>query len=132
MKPQEAHIQAPPHLLIVDDERQILELLELSLHQHGFEVTPAASGPQACKLMQTGHFDLVVLDVLMSPWDGFETARQLQALPGCPPIVFLSGVSAQAQQRLGLELGAAYLTKPFRPSQLVEIIWKVLGQQPGS
>ncbi len=113
---------------MVDDERQILELLELSLSQHGFAVTPAGSGPQALKLLQTGHFDLVVLDVLMSPWDGFETARQLQLVRGCPPIVFLSGVSGAAQQHLGLTLAAAYLTKPFRPSQLVEVIRKVLGQ----
>ncbi|WP_407539522.1 response regulator [Deinococcus radiomollis] len=111
---------------MVDDERQILELLELSLGQHGFTVTPAGSGPQALKLLQTGCFDLVVLDVLMSPWDGFETARRLRLVPGCPPIIFLSGVSGALQQQRGLTLAAAYLTKPFRPSQLVEVIWRVL------
>ena len=117
-----------PALLIVDDERQILELLELSLQQHGFDVTPAGSGPQALKLLKTGHYDLVVLDVLMAPWDGFETARKLQEHPGCPPIVFLSGVSGAAQQEQGLLLGAAYLTKPFRPSQLVEVIRRILAR----
>ena len=108
-------------------------MLELSLSQHGFTVTPAGSGPQALKLLQTARFDLVVLDVLMSPWDGFETARQLRLVPGCPPIVFLSGVSGAAQQQLGLSLASAYLTKPFRPSQLVEVIWKVLREsdRPG-
>lgn len=117
---------ASPSLLIVDDERQILELLELSLQQYGFEVTPAGSGPQALKLLRAGHYDLVVLDVLMAPWDGFETARNIQEVPGCPPIVFLSGVSGAAQQEQGLRLGAAYLTKPFRPSQLVEVIRQIL------
>lgn len=116
----------PTELLIVDDERQIAELLELSLRQHGFEVTTAGSGPQAFRLVQQGHFDLVVLDVLMAPWDGFETARRLQQLESCPPIVFLSGVSGAVQQQQGLGLGAAYLTKPFRPSQLIEVIRRVL------
>jgi two-component system, OmpR family, response regulator len=117
-----------PSLLIVDDERQILELLELSLQQYGFEVTPAGSGPQAHKLLQAGHYDLVVLDVLMAPWDGFETARKMQEHSKCPPIIFLSGVSGAAQQQQGLLLGAAYLTKPFRPSQLVEVIRRILAR----
>lgn len=71
----------------------------------------------------------MVLDVLMVPWDGFETARRLLAVPGCPPIVFLSGVSGAAQMQQGLALAAAYLTKPFRPSQLVEVIGRVLREQ---
>ena len=121
------NLMSSPSLLIVDDEWQILELLELSLQQYGFEVTAAGSGPQALKLLKAGHHDLVVLDVLRSPWDGFETARKLQEVSGCPPIVFLSGVSGAAQQQ-GLLLGAAYLTKPFRPSQLVEVIRKILAQ----
>ena len=113
-------------LLIVDDEWQILELLDLSMSQHGFIVSTASSGPDALKLLRAASFDIVVLDVLMSPWDGFETARQLRAVPGCPPIVFLSGVGGAAQQQHGRTLAAAYLTKPFRPSQLVEVIWTVL------
>jgi len=115
-----------PTLLVVDDEVQILELLHLSLTARGFCVTTATSGQEALAAVQRDRFDLVVMDVLMSPWDGFDTARRMQELSGCPPIVFLSGVSGQAQQEIGARLGAAYLTKPFRPSQLVEIIRRVL------
>jgi len=71
----------------------------------------------------------VILDVLMAPWDGFETARKLRAVTACPPIVFLSGVSGTAQQQQGLTLAAAFLTKPFRPSQLVEVIGRVLRER---
>ncbi len=71
----------------------------------------------------------MILDVLMAPWDGFETARRLRAAAACPPIVFLSGVSGTAQMQQGLTLAAAYLTKPFRPSQLVEVIGRVLAER---
>ena len=91
-------------------------------------MVPAGSGPQAVELLSAGSFDLVVLDVMMSPWDGFETARRLRSIASCPPIVFLSGVMGAAQQQQGLTLGSAYLTKPFRPSQLVEVIRRVLAE----
>lgn len=117
-------------LLIVDDEWQILELLDLSMSQHGFSVSTANSGPEALKLLRGASFDVVVLDVLMSPWDGFETARQLRSVAGCPPIIFLSGVTGLAEQQRGLSLGAAFLAKPFRPSRLMEVIWQVLDEKP--
>ncbi|GGQ93772.1 response regulator [Deinococcus ruber] len=116
-------------ILIVDDELQILELLDLSMTQYGFAVTTANSGPEAVQLLRSGRFDVVILDVLMSPWDGFETARHMRSLPGCPPIIFLSGVSGLAEQQRGLSLGAAFLSKPFRPSRLSEIIWQVLDEK---
>ncbi|WP_425148107.1 response regulator [Deinococcus sp.] len=117
-------------LLIADDEVQILELLDLSLTNAGFCVATAASGPQALKLLRAGRFDLVILDVLMSPWDGFETARHLRSVPTCPPIIFLTGVPGMPEAQGGLPLGAACLSKPFRPAHLTELIWQVLGDAP--
>lgn len=123
-------------LLVVDDERQILELLALTLSMRGFEVTTALSGPQALDLARAaapaGGFDLIVLDVVMSPWDGFETARQLGALPGTPaPIIFLTGLAGDEARARGENLGVAYLLKPFRPSQLLEAIERAL-TRPGA
>ncbi|THF68670.1 response regulator [Deinococcus sp. Arct2-2] len=129
---------APLHLLVVDDEAQILELLDLTLTMSGFLVTTARSGPDALALaqarlvqsqsLQSQMFDVVVLDILMTPWDGFETVRQLHAALGAalPPVVFLSGLNRAAQvPDLAGALIAAYLIKPFRPSQLVEVIGQV-------
>ncbi|MFB9992295.1 response regulator [Deinococcus oregonensis] len=116
------------HLLVVDDEAQILELLDLTLTMSGFLVTTARSGPDALALAQAQAFDVIVLDILMTPWDGFETVRQLHAALGAalPPVVFLSGLNRAAHvPDLGNALIAAYLVKPFRPSQLVEVIGQV-------
>ncbi|MFC4452952.1 response regulator transcription factor [Deinococcus sonorensis] len=122
----ERHVR---RLLLVDDERQILELLDLSLSSHGFEVMTAQSGEAALALARAQRYDLIVLDVLMTPWDGFRTARELKRLSGCPPIVFLSGMSGLSYEEQGLSLGAAYLNKPFRPAQLIEMIWRVLDEE---
>lgn len=111
-------------LLVVDDEAQILELLDLTLSLQGFQVTPARSGPLALAAAETATFDVVVMDVLMIPWDGFETVRRLQARlgPEMPPVVFLSGLN-RPEEVPGVV--SEYLVKPFRPSQLVESIRRV-------
>lgn len=114
-------------LLVVDDEQQILELLEFSLQRHDFEVSTAGSGLLALDLAATETFDLIILDVLMAPMDGFETAAHLkERLSPCPPIIFLSGLDGERYEQRGRELGELFLTKPFRPSQLVEAIWQTL------
>ncbi|EYB67700.1 response regulator receiver protein [Deinococcus phoenicis] len=112
-------------LLVVDDEAQILELLDLTLGLHGFRVATARSGPHALSAAQAATFDVIVMDVLMTPWDGFETVRRLHAALGCamPPVVFLSGLSRPEHVP---DLVTEYLVKPFRPSQLVESIRRVV------
>lgn len=113
-------------LLVVDDEEQILELLDLTLAIHGYEVCPASSGPLALDLLaREGTIDVIVMDVLMVPWDGFETVRRMAAQFGAalPPVVFLSGLARPAvMPELGPDVVQEYLVKPFRPSQLVERI----------
>ncbi|BDP41628.1 hypothetical protein DAETH_15970 [Deinococcus aetherius] len=128
--------EAPPglRLLVVDDEQQILELLGLTLGLHGFEVETARSGPDALRAARAEPFDVIVMDVLMTPWDGFETVRRLHAALGrrLPPVVFLSGLDrSERVPELGPDLVAAYLVKPFRPSQLVESIRQVAARASG-
>ena len=117
----------PPRLLVVDDEAQILELLDLSLSLQGFDVFTARSGPQALELACRHTFDTVVMDVLMSPWDGLETARRIHAQLGdaAPPVVLLTGLSLPDYDPAAEPLVAAALTKPFRPSELVAVIREV-------
>ncbi|MEW6422210.1 MAG: response regulator [Deinococcota bacterium] len=112
-------------LLVVDDEEQILELLDLTLRLHGFQIVTAASGPAALAAAQLAAFDVIVMDVLMTPWDGFETVRRLQVAldAAMPPVVFLSGLSRPDHVP---DLASEYLVKPFRPSQLVECIRRVV------
>ncbi|MFC5847887.1 response regulator [Deinococcus petrolearius] len=121
----------PLRLLVVDDEAQILELLDLSLSLQGFDVRTALSGPQALALASEQPFDTVVMDVLMSPWDGLETARRLHARLGAaaPPVVLLTGLSLPDHDPAADPLIAAALTKPFRPSELVAVIWQVQARQ---
>lgn len=111
-------------LLVVDDEEQILELLDLTLGLQGFRVVTARSGPDALAAARGATFDVIVMDVLMAPWDGFETVRRLQAelRAAMPPVVFLSGLN-RPEHVPGLV--TEYLVKPFRPSQLVESIRRV-------
>ena len=124
--------RAGTHLLVVDDEAQILELLELTLSMQGFRVSCAASGPEAVERCRQDTYDVIVMDVLMSPWDGFESVRALHQELGAatPPIIFLSGLTRlEPLPDLGTHVRAQYLVKPFRPSQLVERITAVLASK---
>jgi two-component system, OmpR family, response regulator len=114
--------QRRPRLLVVDDEPQLLELLSLTLHLAGFGVTPASSGPLALDLARQTIFDLIVLDLLMTPWNGLDTARQLRALPGrCPPIIFLGEPCPEA---------LPCLSKPFQTTQLTQLVESTLRPAP--
>ncbi|ALW88634.1 histidine kinase [Deinococcus actinosclerus] len=122
-------------LLVVDDEEQILELLDLTLAIHGYEVCTASSGPRALELLAHEAIDVIVMDVLMAPWDGFETVRRMAAQhgPALPPVVFLSGLARPAvMPELGPDVVQEYLVKPFRPSQLVERIEEARRRRPSS
>lgn len=115
-------------LLVVDDEQQILELLHLTLSLKGYDVATARSGPEALACVERRPFDVIVLDVLMAPWDGFETVRRMQQSVGAAlsPVVYLSGLSRPEQlPHGGTEYLTEYLMKPFRPSQLVDLIERI-------
>lgn len=127
----------PLQLLVVDDEQQILELLELTLQMRGYAVSLASNGPQALDVCRQRDIDVIVMDVLMAPWDGFETVRRLQAQFAAensrqgaqsprqmPPVVYLSGLNPPAASGSGVV--QAYLVKPFRPAELalaIERVW---------
>lgn len=120
----------PLRLLVVDDEVQILELLALTLELQGFTVTPARSGPEALAALEGRPLpDLIVMDVLMAPWDGFETVRRLHACLGerLPPVVFLSGLNRPPTLPPGVN--CEYLVKPFRPSELVACLRRLAQPQ---
>ena len=111
-------------LLVVDDEEQILELLDLTLTMQGYQVCTASGGPQALAVLESQSVDVIIMDVLMTPWDGFETVRQLhRTVHPLPPIVFLSGLNRpDSMPEFGSDVVVDYLLKPFRPSELMVVI----------
>lgn len=108
-------------ILVVDDEREITDLIALYLEREGFQVHTADNGTDAVRMAQSLQPDLVVLDVLLGQPDGLEVCRTLRG-GRCPtvPILFLSAKSEDGDIVAGLsEGGDDYMTKPFSPSQLV-------------
>ena len=116
-------------MLVVDDERDILELVKYNLDKEGYQVTTVASGEDALLATRTRLPDLIVLDLMLPGVDGLEVCRRLKADPKTSgiPIVMLTAKGDEADVVTGLELGAAdYVTKPFSPKVLTARIRAVL------
>jgi two-component system OmpR family response regulator len=107
------------HILVVDDEARIREVLLYALQKEGFRVSAVADGRAALEAVEAGGIDLVVLDVMLPELDGLEVCRRIRAKRHMP-ILFLSARGEEIDRIVGLELGGDdYLTKPFSPRELV-------------
>jgi two-component system, OmpR family, response regulator len=124
-----------PHVLVVDDEEHITELLSMGLTMNGFEVERAASGRAALAAIETRRPDLVVLDVMLPDLDGFDVAKRLRQTEGAGrhlPIIFLTARDTTADKVDGLRLGSDdYVTKPFSIEEQVERVKAVLRRSAG-
>jgi two-component system, OmpR family, response regulator len=108
------------HLLVVDDEPNIVELLSASLRFAGYDVSTAANGTEALKKARVIDPDLVVLDVMMPGLDGFDVVRRLRADDRHVPVLFLTARDAVEDKVKGLQTGGDdYVTKPFSLDELV-------------
>ena len=118
------------HLLVVDDDDRIRELLKEYLARAGFRVTAASGGAPARKLVESFSFDLAVLDVMMPGEDGFSFTRWLRdqrGPAGRTPVLMLTARGDPGDRIEGLKLGADdYLPKPFEPEELVLRIEAIL------
>ncbi len=115
-----------PLILLVEDEREIAEILEAFLRQRGFTTEWARDGEEALRLFRARRPDLVLLDLLLPKLDGMEVIRTIRR-EGSTPVIMLSARSEEIDKVLGLELGADdYITKPFRPLEVVARINAVL------
>ena len=113
-------------ILVVDDERNIVELVRLYLEKEGFAVVSASDGEQALVQYERSRPDLVVLDLMLPKLDGFEVCRELRRR-GDVPILMLTARSEDVDAIVGLELGADdYVTKPFNPRALVARVKAIL------
>jgi two-component system, OmpR family, response regulator len=117
---------ANPHILVVDDDKQIRTSLGNFLAGAGLRVTGAADGRAMLAAMSTGNFDLIVLDIMMPGEDGLSLCRRIRATNKVP-IVLLTATSSETDRVVGLELGADdYVCKPFSPRELLARIRAVL------
>ncbi|EFL88449.1 response regulator [Ahrensia sp. R2A130] len=119
-----------PHILIVDDARDIREPLSQYLRKHTFRTSLAADAAQARAAVEQGAVDLVVLDIMMPGEDGLSVCRWLSDRGG-PPVILLTAMADDADRVIGLELGADdYVVKPFNPRELLARIRAVLRRAP--
>ena len=120
---------AQPKILIVDDEKNIVEAIRYNLEQAGFRTLTAFDGARALELARRELPDLITLDVMLPEHDGWEVCRLLRQDDRTRriPVIMLTVKSDEADTVIGLELGADdYLTKPFSPKELVARIKAVL------
>jgi len=119
-------------VLVVDDERNIVQLAKLYLRNEGYQVETASNGREALEKVKQTVPNLVLLDLMMPEMDGWEVCRQLRR-DGDVPIIILTARTDDVDRVVGLELGADdYVTKPFNPRELVARVKAVLRRYEAS
>ena len=116
-------------ILIVEDEKDIVEMIEYNLKKEGYTISSVLNGEQAISLAKKERPDLIILDLMLPDIDGFEICRRLKnnEITVQIPIIMLTAKSREADKVAGLELGADdYLTKPFSPRELIARIRTIL------
>ncbi|MEW5728065.1 MAG: response regulator [Pseudomonadota bacterium] len=125
-------METTPHILVVDDDRDIRDLLARFLARHGLRVTTARDAAEAERLLDGRGVDLMVLDLMMPGEDGLSLTRRLRAQGLNLPIVMLTAMGEDADRIVGLEMGADdYLPKPFNPRELLARVRAVLRRTGG-
>ncbi|ALW86235.1 transcriptional regulator [Hymenobacter sedentarius] len=118
-----------PHILIVDDEPNIVMSLEFLMRKNGYQVGIARNGTEALAAIAHTPYDLVLLDVMMPDVDGYQVCQQLRARPDAvgTKVIFLSAKSRDADVKKGYDVGAdLYIPKPFSTRQLMEKVRELL------
>ncbi|MDE7292552.1 MAG: response regulator transcription factor [Treponemataceae bacterium] len=106
-------------ILIVDDEKEIIDLLTLYLEKDGFSVTGALDGETGLKLLSQGDFDCVLLDIMIPNINGFNVLKSIRKASAVP-VIIISAKITSSDKILGLDLGADdYVTKPFDPLEVL-------------
>jgi len=119
-----------PHILLVDDEPNIVMSLEFLMRKNGYQVGIARNGTEALAALDQTPYDLVLLDVMMPDVDGYQVCRQLRQRPdrAATKVIFLSAKSQPADVQKGYDAGAdMYVPKPFSTRQLMQKVRELLG-----
>lgn len=108
------------HILVVDDEQNIRQLIKKYANYEGYKVTEAGDGMEALEICGRCSFDLIILDVMMPELDGFSTLRRLRRTDARTPVLMLSARGEEYDRIHGFELGVDdYVVKPFSPKELM-------------
>jgi len=122
-------MNSPKHILVVDDEADLLELVSYNLRKDGFIVDSASDGETALTKVRKGKYDLAILDLMLPGIQGMELCRILRndSKTAGLPIIMLTAKGEEVDRILGLEMGADdYMTKPFSPRELIARVKAVL------
>ena len=129
MKAATAARQQQGRVLVVEDERDVADLIRYNLTKEGYDVVIAPTGSDALKQAREVHPDLVLLDIMVPQLNGWEVCRRLKQDPEtrAVPVIMVTGRVEEGDKVLGFELGADdYVTKPFSPRELVARVRAVL------
>jgi len=126
------NMQGAPHILVVDDHREIRDLVSRALTKDGFRVSAAADGRAMRKILADSRIDLILLDLMLPGEDGLSLCRTLRAESNIP-IIMLTAKGEEIDRVVGLEMGADdYLPKPFGSRELIARIKAVLRRSQGT
>jgi two-component system alkaline phosphatase synthesis response regulator PhoP len=111
-------------ILVVDDERDTLDLIDLTLSSAGYEIHLANNGAESLEKIRQDRFDVILLDIMMPDMTGFDVLRTLnQERNELPPVIFLTAKSLPEDREMGLQLGAKdFLIKPVTRGLLLDSI----------
>lgn len=118
----------PSKILVCDDERHIVRLIQVNLERHGYTVVTAFDGKEGLEKVKSEKPDLLVLDVMMPYMDGFEVLKSLRRDPATEslPVIMLTAKAQDKDVFEGYHYGAdMYLTKPFNPMELVTFVKRI-------
>jgi phosphate regulon transcriptional regulator PhoB len=122
-------VDTPKHILVIDDEPDLVELVSYNLRKEGFIVESASDGESALKKIKKDKYDLLILDLMLPSIQGIELCRIVRNDPKNSglPIIMLTAKGEEIDRIIGLEMGADdYMTKPFSPRELVARVKAVL------
>jgi DNA-binding response OmpR family regulator len=123
----------PKHIIVVDDDKEVQEIVTFALNCNGFEVAAASNGQQLHHLLATRVPDLIILDVMMPGQNGYQLFHSLRNNPDTQqiPIIIMTAHAENIYERISADLGAAkHMTKPFHPLDLVEKVRALLQITP--
>ena len=107
------------NILVCDDDKEIVDAIEIYLQQEGYQIYKAYDGEQAIKVLKETNIQLLIIDIMMPRLDGIHATLKIREFSSVP-IIFLSAKSEDTDKILGLNMGADdYITKPFSPSEMV-------------
>jgi two-component system response regulator VicR len=119
------------HIICIEDEMEMIDLIRIILGRRGFEVTGANGGREGLRLIREKHPDLVLLDLMMPDMDGWEVYQQMKADETTRniPVVVVTAKAQNIDKVLGLHIAKVddYIAKPFSPQELLASVEKILG-----